>query len=152
MAYAIPMALMGASTLLSAGGTILGSQAEAGQLKSEAAQLDVMAGNDRASSQRRSIEARRQVRLLKSTALARGAASGGASDPTVVNILANLTGEEEYRALTALYEGEEEARSKELQAKARRKEAKNVKTAGLISGGAKILEGGATMYERFGSG
>lgn len=150
MAQAIPFALMAASTALSVGGTIIGANAEAKQLRGEAEQLDSMAGQDRASSQRRAVEARRQSRLLQSRALAVAASQGGASDPTVVNILANLEGEGEYRALTALYEGEEEARSKEAQAKARRKEAKNVKKGALISAGAQILQAGSTMYDKYG--
>lgn len=151
MAQAIPLALMAGSTLLHAGGTIAGANAQAGQLRSEASQFDALAGQDRASSQRTGAEQRRQARLLQSRALAVAAASGGgASDPTVINILSRLEGEGEYRALTALYEAEEAARSKELQANARRKEAKNVKRAGLVGAAGKVLEGGATMYQRFG--
>lgn len=151
MAQAIPLALMAASTALQAGGTIIGSSAQSRELKYEAAQLDQQAGQERASSQRGAMEQRRQARLLQSRALARAAATGGASDPTVVNILARLEGEGEYRALTALYEGEERARSAEMQAKARRKEAKNVKRAGLIHAGGQILQAGSTMYGRYGS-
>ena len=150
MAQAIPLALMAASTALSAGGTILSSQAEGRALNAEAGQLDQMAGTERASSQRTAAEQRRQARLLQSKALAAGAATGGANDPTVVNIIANLEGEGEYRALTALYEGEEKARSDEMQAAAKRKEAKNTKRAGLITAGAKVLEGASTMYGKYG--
>lgn len=150
MAQAIPIALMAASTAISAGGTILGSNAEAKQLRGESDQLIEMAGQDRASSQREAAEQRRQARLLQSRALAVGAATGGASDPTVVNILANLEGEGEYRALTALYEGEEAARSKEMQARARRREAKNTKRAGLINAGSQVLQAASTMYSRYG--
>lgn len=153
MAQAIPLALMAGSTILQAGGTIAGANAQAGQLKSEATQLDALAGTDRASAQRTGSEQKRQARLLQSRALAVAAASGGgASDPTVINILSRLEGEGEYRSLVALYEGEEVARSKEAQASARRKEAKNVKRAGYLSAAGKVLEGGATMFTRFGGG
>lgn len=150
MAQAIPLALMAASTALQAGGTIIGSSAQSRELKREAVQLDQQAGQDRASSQRAAMEQRRQARLLQSRALARAAATGGASDPTVVNILANLEGEGEYRALTALYEGEERARNSEMQADARRREAKNAKKAGLIQAGGQVLQGAATIYGRYG--
>ena len=152
MAQAIPVALMAASTALSAGGTIIGANAEARSLKSEATQLDTQAGQDRASSQRAAIEQRRQARLLQSRAQAVGAASGGASDPTVVNIISRLAGEGQYRALTALYEGEEMARSKEMQARARRQEAKNTKRAGYISAAGQVLGGASSIYSRFGGG
>jgi hypothetical protein len=151
LAQAIPLALTAASTLMQVGGGISAANSQAGQLRSEATQLDAMAGLDRASSQRASVEQRRNARLLQSRALAvAGASGGGISDPTVVNLLAKLEGEGEYRALTALYEGEEEARSKERQAVARRKEAGNVKKAALFTAAVKALEGGSTMYTRFG--
>lgn len=151
MAQAIPLALAVAGSAMQAGGTILGADARSDELRSQAGQLDQMAVQDRASSQRTAGEQKRQARLLQSTALARAAASGGgASDPTVMNILANLSGEAEFRALTALYEGEESARSKEMQAQAKRKEAKNAKRAGYVAAAGQILQSGATMYERFG--
>jgi hypothetical protein len=93
MAQAIPIALAVGATALQAGGTIIGANAEAKSLRSEAAQLDAMAGQDRASSQREAVEQRRQARLLQSRALAVGAATGGAMDPTVVNTIADLEGE-----------------------------------------------------------
>jgi hypothetical protein len=150
MAQAIPIALAVGATALQAGGTIIGANAEAKSLRSEAAQLDAMAGQDRASSQREAVEQRRQARLLQSRALAVGAATGGAMDPTVVNTIADLEGEGAYRALTALYEGEESAQSKEAEAKARRKEAKNVKRAGLINAGAQVLSSASSLAGKYG--
>lgn len=146
------MALMAGATALQVGGIIGGAKAESRELKHEAVQLDQMAGQDRASSQRAAIEQKRQSRLLASAALARGAATGGGDDPTLVNILADIEGEGELRALTALYEGEEMARSREMQANARRREAKNVKKASYLNAGATILGNAATMYSRYGGG
>lgn len=151
MAEALPIALAVAGTAMSAGGTILGAKNEASALTSEADQLDAQAGVYRASSQREAMEQRRQATLTGSRALTLAAASGGgASDPTVMNILANISGEGEYRALTALYDGEEKARSNEFEAGTRRKEAKNTKTAGYIKAGSTILSAGATMADRYG--
>ena len=153
MAHAIPLALTVASTALTAGGQLSAASSQAKQLRGEATQLDAAAVTDRASSQRTAVEQKRQARLLQSRALAvAGASGGGVSDPGVVDLLARLSGEGEYRALTALYEGEESARSKEAQASARRQEAKNVKKAALYTAAGKALEGGATMFTRFGSG
>ena len=67
------------------------------------------AGQERATAQRAAEEERRQGKLVQSQALARSAASGGASDPTVVNLIGDIAGESEYRAQTALYQGEERA-------------------------------------------
>lgn len=139
-------ALAGAGALVSAGGTILGARSEAKQLKSEARQLEAKAGTERAISQRQAMEERRQARLAASRGLAVAAASGGgADDPTVVNTLANIAGEGEYRALTALYNGEETARGDEAQAKARRKEAKNVKRASYFKAANTILSAGSSI-------
>jgi hypothetical protein len=151
MAQAIPALLMGAGTLLTVGGTIAGANERAGSLRAEAAQLDAQAMTDRASSQRKAIEERRQARLASSRALALAAASGGgASDPTVTKLIAGLEGEGEYRALSALYEGEESARGKEAQAAANRKGAKSAKTAGTLNAVGTILSAGASLYDRYG--
>lgn len=151
MAQAIPMALAVGGSLLSAGGTIVGANSQASELRSEAGQLDTMAGQERATGQRAAVEARRQSALLGSRALAVAAASGGgASDPTVVNIISRLSGEGQFRALTAMYDAEETARSKEMQAIDKRKEAGNVKKAGLLTAAGTLLNSGASMYKTFG--
>lgn len=150
MAHLIPVGLAVAGSALSAGGTILGAKSEAKQLRSEADQLEIQAGTERASSQRRAMEERRQARLVSSRALAVAAASGGASDPTVVNMMADIEGEGEYRALSALYEGNEEAIGLENQARARRKEAKNVKKASYLKAGSTILQAGSSLASRYG--
>ena len=131
--------------------TILSSRAQAKQLKNEAAQLEAQALTERATSQRESIEQRRNARFAQSRALALSAASdASASDRSIETIISDIAGEGEYRALTALYNGEEQASSLEMQAKARRKEAKNAKTAGLISALGTILEGGSSIASRYG--
>lgn len=153
MAQAILPAMMVAGAAVSAGGTILGAKSEAKELRREAAQLEANAGQERAASQRTAIEERRQGRLAASRALAIAAASGGgADDPTVVNAIADLEGDGEYRALTALYEGNVAGDDLERQAQARRREAKGVKRAGLIKGIGTILGAGATLYDRYGGG
>lgn len=152
MAQAIlPAALAVAGTALSAGGTIIGANSEAAQLRSQAAQLEAKAGLERASSQRQAIDEKRNARLASSRALAVAASSGaGADDPTVVNTIAGIEGEGEYRALTALYNGDQEALGMEAQAAANRKGAKATKTAGLLKAGGTILSAGSSLYDRFG--
>lgn len=151
MAQAILPAMMLGGAALSAGGTIMGSKAEARELRREAAQLEVNAGQERAMGQRRAIEEKRQARLVQSRAQAVAAASGGgASDPTVINAIADLAGEGEYRSLTSLYEGNVAGDDLLRQAQARRREAKNTKKAGLIKAGSTILGTATSMYDRFG--
>jgi hypothetical protein len=153
MAQAIPLALAVAGTALSAGGTIIGSQAEGRELNLQAGQLDTAAGLERATSQRAAMEERRQARLANSRALAVAAASGGgADDPSVINAMAGIEGEGEYRALTALFNGEQSALGLEDEAAARRRGAKATKAAGLIRAGGTILSAGSSLYSRFGGG
>lgn len=151
MAHAIPIGLMAAGAGLSAGGTIIGANSEAKELRIQANQLDAQAGLKRASSQRDAIEERRQGNLVMSRAVAVAAASGaGADDPTVVNNIANIAGEAEYRALTALYNGDEEAAGMEAQAAANRRGAKATKTAGLLKAGSTILSAGSSLFGKYG--
>jgi hypothetical protein len=151
MAQAIPIGLAVAGAAVSAGGTILGANSEKAQLYKEAEQLDIQAGKERASSQRSAMEERRQAATVSSRALALAAASGGgASDPSIVNNIANIEGEGEYRALTSLYNGEETAQGQEAEADNRRTEGRNVKKAALFKAAGTILGAGSTLYDRFG--
>lgn len=151
MAQAIPAVLAIGGSALSAGGSIISANSQAKELRMQADQLDAQAGLKRASSQRQAIDEKRQARLAVSRGLAVAAASGGgASDPTVVNTLANIEGEGEYRALTALYNGDEEASSMEAQAAANRRGASAVKTAGALKAAGTILSAGAGLFDRYG--
>lgn len=165
MAQAIPLALTVGGSLLSAGGSIIGGKAakraanaQADDLMSEASQLRTQAADTRATSQRSAIQERRQARLLQSRGQAVAAASGaGADDASVVDQLAGIEGEGEYRALTALYEGDTAAKSMEDDADARtraaiatRKAGKANAMASYLSAGGSILSAGSTIYDRFG--
>lgn len=80
-------------------------------------QLRVNAGQAQASAQREAISIDRETQLHASRALAVAASSGGgASDPTVVNLLAQGAADGAYRKAVALYEGDDQARSLNLQA------------------------------------
>lgn len=144
-------AVLAGTALLKGASTILGANSQANDLRDQAGQLDAQAGTTRASGQRQAIEEQRQARLASSRGLAVAAASGGgADDPTVVNLLANIAGEGEYRSATDLYTANEQAFSLESQADARRKEAKNVKRAAWIKAAGSILGAGSSLQDRFG--
>ena len=101
----------------------------------EARQAEYLAGQARASSQRSAFEERRMAAMLGSRTLAQAAASGaGASDQNVVNILNSIYMEGAYRSQLALYEGEEQARSYEVNAQARRLSGKSASSAALSEG------------------
>lgn len=134
-----------AATVMQVGGTLLsmkgyGDAARAAKTSGqrervakefEAEQLDEQAGQAIAVSQRAALEQQRQGRLMASRALAVAAASGGgASDPTVVNLIAGADGEAAYRSAVALYEGEDRARKLRISAAASRYEGAVAEEAG----------------------
>lgn len=120
-------------TLFKVGGKVVAGRAAKRSADDEAAQLDRRASNTRASAQRAAAEEERNARLVASRGQAVAAASGaGAGDPTVVNLMADILGEGRYRALTALYEGEEQARSDNAAARTRRREGRAARTASYL--------------------
>lgn len=89
----------------------------------EADQLEQQAVQAVAAAQREAMDATRQARLVQSRQLALAAASGGgASDPTIVRLLASTAAEGAYRSASALYTGESNARGLRMQATAKRYE------------------------------
>lgn len=129
----------------------------------QAAQLEQQAGSAVAAAQRRAWNEERATRYLASETLARAAASGGgASDPTVINLIAKQAEEGAYRRQVALYEGDDRARQLRLAAEARRYEgasqqasAKGAGRASIFGAGTSLLAGtarDASMFQRFGGG
>jgi hypothetical protein len=128
-----------------------------------AMQLEQQAGDAIASAQRRAWNEDRATKYLASETLARAAASGGgASDPTVINLIAKQAEEGAYRRQVALYEGDSRARAMRLQAEARRFEggsqrsaAENAGKASMFGAGTSLLTSMAkdsSLYQRFGGG
>lgn len=163
-------ALQIGSTILSAG-----SQVERGNagvavanrrkaaLEFQAQQLETEAGQSKAVSQVQAADVARQNALVQSSILARAAASGaGASDPSVLSVMARTGAESAYRQAVALYEGEAQSRMDLTRASAARFEGQtNVSDAASarrqanIGAGATVLAGGAkslSMYDKYYSG
>ena len=114
----------------------------------KAQQLEQKAGQERAVSQRKAESVRRSAKYAESRALALAAASGGgASDPTVVNIMAGIVSEGEIAAQSALYEGEEQARGSEMSASASRYEGTQAKRASNIKAGTTLM----SSFSKFGN-
>lgn len=77
----------------------------------EATQYERQAPQAIASAQRVMLNERRNKELIVSRAQALAAFGGGSvADPTVQNIIADLSSEGAYREAVALYQGEDEAR------------------------------------------
>lgn len=163
-------ALQIGSTILSAGGQVERGNAgvavanrRKAALEFQAQQLETEAGQSKAVSQVQAADVARQNALVQSSILARAAASGaGASDPSVLSVMARTGAESAYRQAVALYEGEAQARMDLTRASAARFEGQtNVSDAASarrqanIGAGATVLAGGAkslSMYDKYYSG
>lgn len=164
-------ALMIGATVVSTVGTLVAGEQEAQAYKASAKvenelaqyrarQLEQNAGQERAASQHKAEQERKQARLVQSRARAVGAASGAVKGTDIEDILAGLAGEGEYNAQSALYEGEEAARGMEAQANAERYsgkvgkamasyQARAARRGSYISSVGNALEGSASMYEKY---
>ncbi len=136
-----------------------GAQEKAGK-KGEALQLEQNAGQEKAYAQRRSIEERKQANLLGSKVQAVGASSG-ASGVDLENIIGDIAGEGEMRAMTRIYEGDERSRSLHDQAGAARRAGQRAATASYWKAGATVLgsiagayggSGGSTLWDKYSGG
>lgn len=144
---AMAMPLMLTNTLLQSQAAIKQGEEADKLAQYKASQLEQKAGQERAVSQRKAAGARKRARFAESRALAVAAASGGgASDPTVINIMSGIAGEGEMAAQTALYEGEERARGSEMAAEASRYEGASAKKAGKMKAFGTILSGLGKSY------
>lgn len=123
----------------------------------EAKQLEQQANDALASSQRTMFSEERASKLVQSRALTLAAASGGASDPTIIKIISGIASEGAYRQSLAIYQGEERARSLRLAAQANRISGEVGAGATIMQGSAiateaagRVLGGVSTMYARYG--
>jgi len=149
---------MAAAAIPAIAGTVLTyyGQQQAGKVAEQnaafkAAQLKRAAGLKKAESQRSALEIERQGKLQQSRALAVAAASGGgASDPTIVDHMARLAGETNYRKMVALYEGEDAANQLNLQAEITKREGKQQRQAANIASIGTALSEGSSLYNKYG--
>lgn len=142
--------LTAASAVIGVGSTLMAGKQQNDLATFEALQMDQAADAERAVSQRQAQEERKRSKYLQSRATSLAAASGaGASDPTIDNIVAGLDSEGEYRALTALYNGEQQAQGLELGSKVRRVEGKNARQAGRYRAANTLMSSGSSLYDRY---
>lgn len=152
---ALPLFMI-AQAVLGAAGQHAQGKAQQRAKDYAAAQLDAAAVQDVASAMRGAAEERRRAGLVISRAQAQ--AGGAAGDESVMRNLADIYGEGEYRALTALFEGEERARGRRTQAEGLRYEGRMAKKAGNFSAfmtlaGSKDVRGGvSSLYEKYSAG
>lgn len=125
-----------------------------------AQQLEQRGGQAVAISQKQAAADRLQTQLITSRQLAVAAASGGgASDPTIINLIAKTAGVGAYKSAIDLYQGEEESRQLKLQAAGKRYEGALGVVAGdakasayRTSGDASLLAGAGSLFSKYGMG
>lgn len=150
-AAAVPL-LIG-STVLSASGSIIQGENEKAAADFRAKQLRYRANQAAGHGQRAAIEEKRQANILAGRAQAVAAASGGgASDPTVINRIAGIISEGEYRSLVALYEGDEESNALKTEANIANYEGRAARSAGYLEAAGSVFAGASTMFGNYGQG
>lgn len=150
---ASPVALNRLNTTVAAAGDLIGAMShfQFGQTAQQAAefqaaQMRQQAGQTQASAQRQAFDVDRQAQYIASAALASAAASGGgASDPTVTNLIARNASEMAYRKATALYQGDERARMLNLEADAKEYTGAETKANSAMVGGAQVFKAGTSI-------
>lgn len=119
-----------------------------------AQQQEINAGQAKAASQRDAYFQGLQADQLISAIRAR--AGAGASDPGVLNIIANATARKAYNMQAALYGGEEKSRTLLMDAAGKRYDAKlgiqdaqSTKKASMLAAGGALFEGATSIYQKY---
>lgn len=142
-------ALAALGTAASAVGTVVGASAaeEQGKNADRAAQMQALAlqreaREKEAAAQRRAITEQTKADLVLSRQQAVAAASGGgATDPTVLDIMGNTAQQGRYNADSALYEGAAAGQSLDEQAALTRYRGQQARRAGRINSMTTVLSG-----------
>ncbi len=124
----------------------------------QAEQLRVNAGQQIAAAQRTAQDVNLTTELIASHAKAVAAASGaGATDPTVVRLIAFQAGQGAYKANMALYNGEEAARGMRMQGAAYDYQAELDRAAGEdkakaydTAGDSSLFSAGSSLFAKYG--
>ncbi len=131
-----------AGGVLSAGGTLLGASAKAESDRAEAELLNRKAENERAYSQREAIrKAHETARVLSRQQALAANSGGGATDPTVVDLMAGAAGQGALQGQTILAQGEEQGAMDDYKASYKRYAADQTEMAGWIGAGSSFLSG-----------
>lgn len=125
-----------------------------------ALQLEQRGGQAEAIAQRKARADNLNTELITSRQLAVAAASGGgASDPTIINLIAKTNAVGAMRSAIDLYEGEEQNRQLRLQAAAKRYEgdlgvqaSESKASAYETQGTASLLSGFGSLFAKYGMG
>lgn len=142
---------------LIAGGVQAYQQIQQGSINAANARLEASrderdALSAQAESQQQALNERRRAKFLRSRALAVAGASGAgiSEDPTVGNILSDIETEGEYRALSALYEGDSLAEGLRSGSQSKRRMAKAYEISAGANAAGTLAGGAYSFYSRYG--
>lgn len=139
-----------AGTAVSAYSNVQQGRINEANAKVEAIQDERDANASQVEAQAQASNERRRAKIIRSRALAVAGASGaGVDDPTVSNILDDIEGEGEVRALNALYEGDYLAQGLRSGAESKRRMGAASRNAGNMAAAGSLAEG-ASFYSRYG--
>ena len=139
------------STIFNAGGALLSGITGKQEKDFEAKQLDQNAKAEVAAATRQMAVERRDTNLAESRVRNLAAASGGALDPSVINILGDLETEGTTNVQNTLYNANSRAAGMTNQAIASRFAGKNTMTAGGIGAVSSLFKGvGQSMSGKYG--
>jgi hypothetical protein len=147
---AAAMLMMAASAAVSIIGQQQAGRDQQAAAEWQAKQQEMKAGQERASSQRQALEDRRQARLASSRVQA--LAGGGGLDEGVLSLVGDIAGEGEYNALASIYEGEQSAIGRGMQADGLRMEGKAARRAANFKSVSTVLSTGSSMFGKYGNG
>ena len=146
---AVPLMIL--NTALSVGGNLSAAEDERRRGEQAKAIAEERAKKSIISGQQKMLYERHKGDLVTSRALALSAAGGGdATDPTSLNIIADIKGESAFREAAAMYTGEEDARILRMGGEIAKEEAEASASAYQIGALSSALSGGATLFDRFG--
>lgn len=138
---------------LAAAGTIAAGNAAADAARQEQKQLAQMAAEERAVSSRKKAAVDLRTRQLLSRGQAVAAASGGgATDPTVMQIMGGIVEEGEVQKAEAMRQGIEAGKSLEYKGRLGVATAKTNKKLGYLTAGGQVLSAVGDAYSKYGAG
>ena len=119
------------------------------ELRVQAAQREQQAGQVKAYSTREGNEERRKARLAQSALIAKAAAGGTGTDGNVETLRQDIGAEGEYRALLAMYQGEERATALLTQADADRRSGDRYARAGKRKAATTVIDTASDVYDKY---
>lgn len=141
---------MGATAAIMAVSKVAGGYAQRNALDAAADEYSQEGGQSVASGIQGAIQDRRRATYVSSSAQARTAASGltTTSTSSIAN-MGQIKGEGEYRALQAMYQGEDRANELDYRASQMRTQGSNAVISGWLSGVSSVLSGGTSFYTKY---